>query len=161
MCAESGVSLPSASFTCLCDLYRWLGVLWWVQTPSHTSFLHQPFSFLCSQNSPLARLKNGPFATKAECFSSPRPGICKSFAHLGLCSFSDLWLLPDTSVPLFWGERQGLYCSSDPTKKQAETGFTRAAAGVLEWDAPSSGPGGVWHNPDIVYWLHITWGIHT
>lgn len=110
---------------------------------THLFSASEPFSFLCSQYSPLAGLKNGPFATKAECFSSPRPGICKSFALLGLCSFSDLWLLPDTSVPLFWGERQGFYCSSDPTKKQVETGFTRAADGVLEWDAPSSGPGGV------------------
>lgn len=155
---SSPVSWPLALLTL--PLSRWLKVLGWVQIPSHFHpfpLIFSPsesFSFLPEKKFPWLS-ETPPPAPKARHPSFPNPGVF-AFDYstpLRFCVVPDLWLVPGT--PCLGGNAGILFSRGE------EAGLASARAGVLGWDIPSSALGAVWHNPDFIYWLHITWGIHT
>lgn len=116
-------------------------------TPSHSSFLHQSYVPFCQKKK--VSLSEKPH------FLLPKPGtpplpIPWDFASKSFI----LWVL-SCARPLAdtWHPQFGWKCRDFivlPTLQRRGS-----------WDIPSSALGGMWHNPDIIYWLHITWGIHT
>lgn len=154
----SWLSQPLASCTRCCDLYRWLRVLWWAQMPAHTSFLHQSL-FLSSAASPLSQLdwrmalplqKQGTFLLLAWVFCALLLGS-RAFQTFG-------WYLI-LALP-YLEEKEGFYGSLSPERSEQNQHPLELQPCVAE-GCSGAAPGAVWHNPDIVYWLRITWGIHT
>lgn len=65
----------------------------------------------------------------------------------------DFWLIAGTPV---WVEMRGFYFPERERKldwRQLELACWDGTFPALLWE--------LWHNPGFIYWLHITWGIHT